>query len=141
MTEDKDLGYLLFLISRGHHNLANRIFNQIGLYRGQPAILFELGRHDGITQSELAEKIEVTQATLTNILHRMETSNLITRQRDTQDSRFLHIFLTDAGREKLVQAKHQTDVKEQIAFEGFSTEEKDLLKQYFKRIHANLTRD
>ena len=108
MTEDKDLGYLLFLISRGHHNLANRIFNQIGLYRGQPAILFELGRRDGITQSELAEKIEVTQATLTNILHRMEASGLITRQRDTDDSRFLHIFLTDAGREKLVQAKRQT---------------------------------
>jgi MarR family transcriptional regulator, organic hydroperoxide resistance regulator len=141
MTKEKDLGYLLFLVSRGHHNLANRIFQEIGLYRGQPPVLFELGKHDGITQSELAETIEVTQATLTNILNRMEASGLVTRQRDSEDARCSRIHLTEEGREKLKQAIHQTLVKEEIAFEGFTQEEKVQLNDYFKRIHTNLTRE
>ncbi len=140
MTEEKRLGYLLFLVSRGHHNLANRVFSQAGLSRGQPSVLFELDKSDGITQTELAKTIEVTQATLTNMLHRMEASNLITRVRDTEDGRFTRIYLTDSGRKTLAQAIELKEVMEQTAFAGFSLEEQQLLKKYLERIHTNLVR-
>ena len=64
-------GKLLYLVSRAHHNLADRLFGQVGLYRGQAPVLFELVQQDGLTQSELAEKMELSQATLTNLLHRL----------------------------------------------------------------------
>jgi DNA-binding MarR family transcriptional regulator len=140
MTEEKRLGYLLFLVSRGHHNLANRVFNQAGLSRGQPSVLFELGKTDGITQTDLAKTIEVTQATLTNMLHRMEAADLVTRVRDVEDGRFTRIYLTDFGRETLAQAIELKEVMEQTAFAGFSPEEQQILKKYLERVHTNLVR-
>lgn len=140
MTEKNRLGYLLFLVSRGHHNLANRVFSQAGLSRGQPSVLFELGKNDGITQTELAKTIEVTQATLTNMLHRMEAAELINRVRDSEDARFTRIYLTDLGRQMLVQANELKEVMEQTAFAGFTSEEQQILKKYLERIHTNLVR-
>lgn len=139
MTEKDSLGHLLFLVSREHHNLASRVFNQIGLYRGQPPVLFELGKHEGVTQSELAKRIEVTQATLTNLLRRMELAGLVTRLSDQVDARITRIYLTEFGREKLTQAQMMREVMERTAFADFSTEEQQLLFEYFTKIRLNLT--
>ena len=141
MTEKSKLGYRLFLVSRAHHNLAFREFGQIGLFRGQPPVLFELGKEEGRTQSELAEKLELTPATLTNLLTRMEHAGLIERRTDASDSRCSRIYLTDAGRVKLSQAIQQTEKMDGIAFAGFSPEEHNTLNQFLERIHQNLTRD
>ena len=141
MLEENSLGYLLFLVSRGHHNLASRVFKQIGLHRGQPQVLFKLGRYEGITQSELAQKLELTQATLTNLLHRMETSGLITRVRDTSDARCTRLYLTVEGKKMLARAIEKRKVMDDTAFAGFSSEEMNSLSGYLQRIHANLNRE
>jgi MarR family transcriptional regulator, organic hydroperoxide resistance regulator len=141
MTKESKIGYLLFLVSRAHYNQAFRVFGEIGLFRGQPPILFELGRCEGSTQSELAQKLELTPATLTNILTRMENSGLIERRSDPVDCRCSRIFLTESGRVKLSQAADQTQKMDETAFMGFKIEEQDQLKQYLERIHQNLTHD
>lgn len=138
MTEKSKLGYRLFLVSRAHHNQASRMFGEIGLFRGQPQVLFKLGDREGITQSELAEKLELTPATLTNLLTRMEHAGLIERRTDHIDSRCSRIFLTEAGRVKLSQAVEQTQKMDKAAFAGFSPEEQELLNQYLERVHQNL---
>ncbi len=89
---EKKLGPLLFLVSRAHNNQASQVFEQLGLHRGQPPVLFEIGRQDGITQSELAEKMEVTPATITNMLRRMQTSGFIVRARDPADTRVSRVL-------------------------------------------------
>ncbi|HCS40890.1 MAG TPA: MarR family transcriptional regulator [Anaerolineaceae bacterium] len=141
MTKNHNLGYRLFLVSRAHHNQASRMFGEIGLFRGQPQVLFNLGDREGVTQTELAEKLELTPATLTNLLTRMEHSGLIERRTDALDSRCSRIFLTDAGRIKLAQAVEQTQKMDAAAFAGFNVEELTLLHQYLERIHQNLTRE
>jgi len=135
------LGYQLFLVSRAHHNQASRMFGEIGLFRGQPQVLFKLGEAEGLTQSELAEKLELTAATLTNLLTRMEQSGLIARRTDEMDSRCSRIFLTDNGRNKLAQAVAQTQKMDAVAFAGFNLEEQEQLNDYLERIHQNLTQD
>ncbi len=141
MTDKSKLGYRLFLVSRAHHNQAFRDFGEIGLFRGQPPVLFELGKHEGRTQSELAEKLELTPATLTNLLTRMQHAGLIERRTDATDCRCSRIFLTEAGRIKLSQAVQQTQKMDEVAFAGFSAEEQDQLNQYLERIHQNLTKE
>jgi len=141
MTDKSKLGYRLFLVSRAHHNQAFRMFGEIGLFRGQPQVLFKLGDHEGRTQSELAEKLELTPATLTNLLTRMEHAGLIERRSDPVDCRCTRIFLTEAGRIKLSQAVEQTQKMDEAAFAGFTPEEQELLNQYLERVHQNLARD
>lgn len=141
MADINKIGHRLFLVSRAHHNQASRKFGEVGLFRGQPPVLFELGKHEGRTQSELAEELELTPATLTNLLTRMEHAGLIERRTDASDYRCSRIFLTDAGWIKRSQAVQQTEKISEIAFAGFSPEEQDQLNQYLERIHQNLTRD
>lgn len=141
MTDKSKLGYRLFLVSRAHHNQAFRVFGEIGLFRGQPQVLFKLGEFEGLTQTELAEKLELTPATLTNLLTRMEHAGLIERRADATDSRCSRIFLTEAGRIKLSQAVEQTQKMDEAAFAGFSPSEQEQLNQYLERVHHNLTSD
>lgn len=138
MSDKSKPGYRLFLVSRAHHNQASRMFGEIGLHRGQPQVLFKLGEHEGLAQSELAEKLELTPATLTNLLTRMERGGLIERRTDVVDSRCSRIFLTGDGRIKLAQAIEQTERMDETAFAGFSAEEQERLNQYLERIHKNL---
>jgi DNA-binding MarR family transcriptional regulator len=139
MSIELKLGRLLFLVSRAHHNRANRVFTQIGLFRGQQSVLFELGHQEGITQSELAEKLEITTATMTNMLTRMESAGLITRCRDQTDTRCSRIFLTENGKSTLLKARELTDKMDSSAFAGFSSDEQASLNSFLERIHHNLT--
>lgn len=132
-------GHLLFLVSRAHHNLASKVFGEIGLNRGQPPVLFEIGKSDGIVQSDLASKLEMTQATLTNLLQRMERAGFISRVRDQADTRLSRVYLTETGKDVLVQAKILTERMDQTVLKGFSLEEQGLLNNMLNRIHFNLT--
>lgn len=138
MTDKRSNGFWLFLISRAHHNLASKVFREIGLYRGQPPVLTELGKQEGITQSELAERLELTQATMTNLLNRLEASGFIHRQRNSRDSRCSNLYLSEAGKEKLAEIRKATLHIDQTAFNGFTAEEEEVLNGFLKRIHKNL---
>jgi DNA-binding MarR family transcriptional regulator len=138
MSDKRSNGFWLFLISRAFHNLASKVFREIGLYRGQPPVLTELGKQEGITQSELAERLELTQATMTNLLNRLEASGFIHRQRNSRDSRCSNLYLSEAGKEKLAEIRKTTLHIDQVAFNGFTAEEEETLNGFLKRIHKNL---
>jgi MarR family transcriptional regulator, organic hydroperoxide resistance regulator len=53
---------------------------------------------DGFSQVELARRMMVEKASLTALLHAMETAGLIRRTRDPEDRRKVNIHLTAAGR-------------------------------------------
>jgi DNA-binding MarR family transcriptional regulator len=138
-TERDELGYLIFRICRAQNNLANTIFSEIGLFRGQPPVLFQLGKHKELTQSQLADMLEVTPATLTNILHRMEKTGLINRTRDAGDNRISRVTLTALGEERLMQAFALSQRIEDRTFDSFSEDEKKTIRGFLQQIHANLT--
>jgi DNA-binding MarR family transcriptional regulator len=139
VAPEKEIGLLLLLVSKAHHKLATQQFEKLGLFRGQPPVLFEIGKKDGITQSELAQKLEVTPATITNLLRRMEDSGLILRVRDDTDFRFSKVHLTEAGKNALDQATETACHIDDILFNGFSSSEQHEISMYLERIHTNLT--
>ena len=69
-----------------------------GAHPGQAFCLRELAHDDGITQSDLAERLRVARPTVTVMLQKMEKAGLIERRSDEQDQRYTRIYLTDAGR-------------------------------------------
>ena len=52
----------------------------------------------------IAKTVNLTQATVTTILDRLEKQNLVVRQRGTADRRKVFVLLTDKGFELLKQA-------------------------------------
>lgn len=100
-TEDRDdsftrrLGYLEHL----KHRALDRISSECGLYMGQPPILFMLD-HDGQqTQTEIAQRLRVTPATVATSIKRMEKAGLLRKETYPTDQRRNRIVLTPQGKE------------------------------------------
>jgi DNA-binding MarR family transcriptional regulator len=76
-------------------HLMARLFSQaigdaiapLGLAPAQFMVLRELWKHDGLTQSQIARRLEVEQPTMANTLKRMTRDGLVTREPHPGDSR------------------------------------------------------
>ena len=77
---------------------------QYGLTGPQLVVLKELSMHDGISVGELTRAIHLSQATVTGILDRLAKRELVRRQRSDQDKRRVQVWLTDAGKQMLIDA-------------------------------------
>jgi len=62
-------------------------------------ILFLLEYDGPLTMRGLAEAIDVSQASATGIVDRMEQRGLVERQRDEEDRRVVRVAVTNEGRE------------------------------------------
>ncbi len=75
-----------------------------GLTSPQLLIMLEIDKVSGVNSSQVAKSVNLSAATVTNILDRLENKNLISRVRDTQDKRKVGLYLTDNGKALLVKA-------------------------------------
>ena len=75
-----------------------------GLTSPQLLIMLEIDKDSGINSSQVAKNVNLSAATVTNILDRLENKNLITRVRSTQDKRKVSLHLTDNGQALLQNA-------------------------------------
>lgn len=75
-----------------------------GLTSPQLLIMLEIDKSSGINSSQVAKKVNLSAATVTNILDRLENKSLIARVRDTQDKRRVALYLTEDGKAILLNA-------------------------------------
>ena len=136
--EPQTMDFLLAQVARLHHHRAHELFEKLGLYRGQPPVLFILWEQDGLTHGELADKLEITPATVTRMIQRMEKTGFVQRKPDASDQRISRVYLTEAGR--AIRAKLQSvwDRMDVENFAGFSDEEKVMLRSFLQRLRENL---
>jgi DNA-binding MarR family transcriptional regulator len=132
------LDFILANISHLHHTRAHQLLEKIGLYRGQPPVLHYLWEKEGRTQTELAEKMKITPATMTKMLQRMEKAGFIQRRPDDTDQRVSRVYLTEAGRAIQCEVEGVWNSMDAEAFEGFTLEEKALLRQFLLQVRENL---
>jgi MarR family transcriptional regulator, organic hydroperoxide resistance regulator len=136
--DNDSLGFLLVQIIRLHHSKTHNLFASVGLHRGQHPILFMLWDKDGRTQKELAEGLQLTPATITDVLQRMERIGLLERRSDPEDLRVSRVYLADKGKQLQCQVEDIFKDLEKGCFKGFTFEEKILLRRFFIQIRNNL---
>ena len=86
----KSSGKVSFEIARAaklHRGRAEELLSEIGLHVGQEMLLNVLWTEGEMTQTELANHLEIQPATLTVALRRLEKSGLVVRSRDPNDQR------------------------------------------------------
>ncbi|MBN1402194.1 MAG: MarR family transcriptional regulator [Anaerolineae bacterium] len=140
MDRDKEesAGYLLMQIFRLRRQQAHARLEELGLYGGQQWVLRTLWHEQGLTQSELAERVHVRPATATRGLRSMERAGLIERRRDPQDARAVRVYVTEAGLALRGDLEATWQRFDEITFAGFAAQEIDALTGYLRRILANL---
>jgi MarR family transcriptional regulator, organic hydroperoxide resistance regulator len=132
------MDFLLANICHLHYTRAHQLLEALGLYRGQPPVLRALWEQEGLTQTELAGRLQITPATITRMLQRMEKSGFIQRKPDEDDQRITRVYLTEAGH--LVQTKVEAvwETMEAETFAGLVPEERQILRRFLLQMRANL---
>ncbi len=95
---DNQLCFALYSTSLAMTKLYKPMLEEMGLTYPQYLAMLVLWEQDGLTVSELGERLYLDSGTLTPLLKRMETAGLLSRIRAVQDERRVHITLTAAGR-------------------------------------------
>lgn len=95
---DNQVCFALYSASLAMTKLYKPLLESIGLTYPQYLVMLVLWERDGITVSDLGERLFLDSGTLTPLLKRLEASALIARLRDVQDERRVRITLTPTGR-------------------------------------------
>lgn len=138
MENTHELGRMLFLISRLHSTRADQYMDQIGLYRGQGMLLKFIAHHDGLTHSEVAEKLRISPAAVTKVIKRLEELQYLRRQADPKDERISRIFIQPEGLKKFEEIDQCFQQLDKVIFQGFSESELEELQGFITRMQANL---
>jgi MarR family transcriptional regulator, transcriptional regulator for hemolysin len=91
---DHNLGFLVHDVARLMRVAYDRRAKALGLTRSQWWVLNNLYFNEGITQSELADLLDVERPTLGRLLDRLEVKGWIARQADRHDRRAKRVYLT-----------------------------------------------
>ncbi len=134
------LDFILHQVCHLHHHRVRQVFESLGLYRGQPPILRMLWDEEGLTHNELASRLNVTPATMSRTLQRMEKAGFLVRKPDPADQRVSRVYLTEHGRAVQEQVQQSIQRIEEETFAGFSAEELPVLRSFLERIRENLWR-
>ena len=139
--KNQSAGYLVNHVGRIFARGLATAIRPLGLTIGAFPALLELWETDGLTQSQLVERLDIEQATMANTLSRMERDGLVSRRRHPKDKRAQLVFLTARGKALQETALAAASATEDALFQGFRRFERELLLEYMRMVLANLGRD
>jgi DNA-binding MarR family transcriptional regulator len=95
---DHQLCFALYAASLAMTKLYKPLLDPLGLTYPQYLVMLVLWQADGLTVSQIGERLALDSGTLTPLLKRLESSGLVQRLRDTTDERRVLLQLTPNGR-------------------------------------------
>lgn len=138
VDERRTVGFLIADVARMMRSAFDRRVRQIGLTRSQWQVLSLLHRHPGLSQSELAEMLEVERATAGRMIDRLEQKGWVTRRRDPGDRRTWRLHLTAEA--EAVQAEMGRIAAEMIddAMAALHAGEREAMTDMLERVKTQL---
>jgi DNA-binding MarR family transcriptional regulator len=103
---DHQLCFALYAASLAMTKLYKPLLDPLGLTYPQYLVMLVLWQADGLTVSQIGERLALDSGTLTPLLKRLESAGLVQRLRDTTDERRVLLQLTAAGRALKARALH-----------------------------------
>jgi len=135
---DTLLGYLLSRAS----NLVDKQFVQVlkghGLTLPAWRVIASLSRNNDQPIVKLASQALMQQPTLTKILERLESQDLVARRPDSNDGRVYLVHLTREGRRLVSVLTEQGRQLEKQDLAGLSATERRVLKRELRRLMEKL---
>lgn len=114
------------------------LFDEIGIYPGQHAMLFALYKEDGQSQKELSQKMNIKPATITVMINRMKKTKLVERRQDSKDQRISRVYLTPEGKDAWNKVDKALRTIDEECFSNFTEEQQNLLSQLLIQMKENL---
>lgn len=140
MGHDDHIQFSRFIsnICRLHATRTDQLIEKIGLYRGQAITLLVLSFEDGLTHSDLAEKMEISPAAATKVIKRLEELKYLERRPDPNDDRVSRVFLLADGWACIERIRDTFDLIDANISAGITLEEQEVLRDLLVRVYNNL---
>ena len=94
----KDLIEKLFISNRETFSDAKKILDKYSIGLAHHKVIHLLSMYSGISISELLKRLKVTKQSLNRVLKDLIKLQIIFFERDTQDTRVKHVFLSEKGK-------------------------------------------
>lgn len=109
-----------------------------GLYVGQPQVLDYIRSNPGCTQTEIANAIGVSPASIAFSTKRLQAAGVLMKQVNSLDMRRNKLYVTSEGIEALDRFENNFNELTENMFDGFTDEELHLMASFVERINTNL---
>lgn len=136
----KEAVHKLMNINNCHRKVMEKQLDSTGVYQSQHRILMEISNKPNQSQKELAEKMNISTATVAVSLKKLEKGGYIIRSADSSDTRYNQVEITKKGREVVEKSKRIFDRVDSYMFYGFKENEIKNLTDILERIINNLKR-
>ncbi len=138
LNQEMPLGWMLGNLCRLQATRLDQLMDQIGLYRGQSILLVILSREDGLTHSEIAERLQISPSAATKVIKRLEDLRFLKRKADPADERISRVYLEPEGWAVIDRIHAVFKQINAVLAQGISAEEQQQLRELITRIHTNL---
>lgn len=98
MRKDEELLVALRKVIRAIDLRSKQLNKDVGLTGPQLLVMQNIENDPGIMVRQVADNINLSSATVTSILDRLETKQHVQRIRSTEDKRRVGVFLTEQGK-------------------------------------------
>lgn len=126
---------IVFLLAKAYqksqHNLKARL-RPYGLTSVQALVLEALWEAEGLTAGDIARRLILDNATVSGVLERLTDGDWIVKKTDDKDKRVLRIYLSDKAKAMETRLAEERNRTNDEMLEGFSMEERILLKRLLK---------
>ena len=136
----RNFGFLLNDVARLLRTTYDRRVKSLGLTRSQWWVLTHLYRGDGVTQTELAETLEIEKPTLGRLLDRLEAKGWVRRAADARDRRAWRVYLTDEVEPAMRTLRTVAAELRRDALAGLPAAERERFVDALLSIKSNLAR-
>ena len=116
------LGFLIHDVSRLRRSAFDRCLKPLNVTRSQWWVLAYLSREDGMTQSQLAEELDLGKVAVGGLIDRLEKSGLVRRDADASDRRVNRVFLEPKSKQLMTKLRKVSHKLNQQILERLSDE-------------------
>lgn len=132
------LGFLIHDVSRLRRSAFDRCLKPLNVTRSQWWVLAYLSREDGMTQSQLAEELDLGKVAVGGLIDRLEKSGLLRREADAADRRVNRVFLEPKSRQLIVKMRKVSHRMNGKILDGLSDDKLEAAAQTLDAMKRNL---
>ena len=138
LTETDELVFLLEEVPRRLRQAFDDAIEHFGLTRTQWRTLAYVFRSEGLTQTELAQCVELERASIGQVIDRLEELNYVIRRKEDGDRRVWKIYLLPAALELLPELRREADSVYEKMLKDIPKSERARLHQVLDNLSKNL---
>lgn len=124
--------------SRMLRHMFNDAAKEEGLFAGQQHIILALFNNEGITVGEIARQLDITPATVSVSIKRLEKSGFVKKQADDTNARITKLYLTDKGRKIPDRIRERMDSQEKYITMGLTDEQRNMFSDMLDTVINNM---